>query len=367
MPIKPRGHADIYTRLRQTIKNAQKFIIFGTYSINTDYSIVRSIVDRKRGSPNLFVCAFIPPPTDFIIWDPTIRRSFANAYGFPPNVQEELNEAIALNPVPAFQVLEQIWQQARSRRRYYQVVRHIIQIFDLWNNNIHVLLEPNTHAKFIMTDREIYEGSANLTRYGIEVNVEVYNFYPKKYPRIYEYAFRTYRTFLIDYINKFVRWKDASNYVNNANLLGQTIFDVINNLQLKFNPSVSMEKINKIRTARIYLNKIRSDMWMLPGIKEIFKNDMVLSIIDKNLSGIIGILYDILNKEKEYADKNTKEILNKINKKLEINVEGIKQFKEHFPWKDLKIDDDEMMQNNKSIKEFKSFIKELESYTNEKG
>ncbi|MCD6448402.1 MAG: hypothetical protein J7L58_05095, partial [Thermoplasmata archaeon] len=121
------------------IRNATNFIIFGTYSINTDYSIVRMIIDRKRSFPNLFVCAFIPPPTDFIIWDFSIRREFIRAYNLPSNAQEELNEAIVINPIPAFQVLEQKWQQSQTRRpigRYSQVLRYIRQIFYLWNENI---------------------------------------------------------------------------------------------------------------------------------------------------------------------------------------------------------------------------------------
>jgi len=315
MPISPRLDRSLYRRISNLVNNANDFIFMGTYSINIDYGIVDKIIHKKRDEQNLLVCCLLPPPTDFVLWDPILRRQFIQAYSLQYGSPTfELSEAISVNPQPAFTILERIWSQAQSRGqrrlRYRSVLDHIQAIASLYNAGIVTLLEPNTHAKFVACESNIYEGSGNLTYYGLEVNVEVYNFYPSKYPRVYSYAFRSYRDFLLDYLARLTQWKHGENYLRNAQQLGNTVSSIISSLGIRFNPKISREKIMRVLESRIKLSSLRSSVWMLPGHIGISKIDFMLSQSYNVLGGLLGelLVYQGKEVEREKIERLHKEI-----------------------------------------------------------
>jgi len=317
MPISPRLDRRLYRRISDLVNSASRFIFMGTYSINVDYGIVDKVIRKKQVNQDLMVCCLLPPPTDFVLWDPILRRQFMQAYGLQYGSPAfELSEAISVNPQPAFNILERIWTQGHSRGqrrlRYRSVLDHIHAIASLYSAGIVTLLEPNTHAKFVVCESNIYEGSGNLTRYGLEVNVEVYNFYPDKYPGIYSYAFRSYRDFLLDYLARLIQWKLGENYLRNAQQLGNTVSNLISSLGIRFNPKISREKIVHILENRIKLSSLRSSIWMLPGHIGISRADFMLSQSYNVLGGVLGELLAYQEKEVE------KEIIERLHKEIEI-------------------------------------------------
>jgi len=315
MPISPRLSGRLYADISRLVNRAADFIFFGTYSINVDYGVINRIVQRKQSEPELLVACLLPPPTDYIVWDFSLRHQFARAYNLPYSTGPEISEAIAQNPVPAFNILGSLWSQARSRGYrtipYRVVLDHIRTIGELYRNGIITLLEPNTHAKFVASESNIYEGSGNLTRYGLEVNVEVYNFYPRSYPRIYEFAWRSYHSFLLDYLSRFVSWKSGATYLQNAQQLGNEISSIVSALGIRFNPKISSEKIFEVLNNRNKISSIRSNLWMLSGHLGLLKVDFLLSTSLSVLNEVIGQMFVWQGKDVE------KDIVEKLHKMLE--------------------------------------------------
>lgn len=366
MPISPRLSGRLYTKVSRIVNNARKFIFFGTYSINVDYGIIGQIIQRRRSEPQLTVVCLIPPPTDYIIWDFSLRRQFMNAYNLPHTAGPELSEAIARDPTPAFNILNNIWSLAQSRRYrtlpYRIVLDHIRTIGELYRNGIIVLLEPNTHAKFVVSESDIYEGSGNLTRYGLEVNVEVYNFFSRtRYPRVYEFAWRSYHHFLLDYISRFVEWKNGANYFQNAQQLGKIVVNIGLSLEVRFNPKISSEKINKILDNRNKLTSVRSNLWMLSGHLELLKVDFLLSLALGVMNDAIGQIFVWREKEIE------RNIVDSLHKSLEISKILLTNAKELISkFDELKkfMTDYELENQEKIFKtayHFNEYLKELSS------
>jgi hypothetical protein len=308
MPISQRLSGNIYSKLTDLVTNSTSFIFFGTYSMSVDRSILSRIVYQKQNNPNLLVACLLPPPTDFILWDFSVRRQLLNAYGLSSSNPVDLARIMAENPQPAYAALDALWNQSRGGASQRNVTSHIRRIAELYSNNIITLLEPNMHAKFVASESNIYEGSGNLTHFGLRVNVEVYNFYPRTYEGIYRYAISSYVSFLRVYLVNFVDWKLGNNYLINAHQLGTRIEQIASEFQVRFNPKVSREKIDALTKTREKLSVARSELWQLPGHRLLLKIDFLLS--QANLIGqrVLSTLWGLVDKE---MDKETAAIVMK--------------------------------------------------------
>jgi hypothetical protein len=310
MPISPRLSGKLYKRILNLAKSANDFLFFGTYSLSIDRGILNQIVKQKQSNPNLLVACLLPPPTDFILWDFTVRWRFLQAYGLTGSNQVELARAVAENPQPAYKILEGLWSQSSAVVSQRQVTSHIERIGRLYQNGIISFLEPNMHAKFVASESNIYEGSGNLTLYGLSVNVEVYNFYPRTYRKVYQYAARSYVNFLYDYLTNFVDWKYGSHYLTRANQLGQRIEQIATAFGIKFNPKVSQEKINALTKSREKMAIARSELWQLPGHKLLLNLDFSLSMAELQIREVLASLWKQREKEieSEQADSIEKDL-----------------------------------------------------------
>lgn len=335
------------------VNDARDFIFFGTYSINPDLGIVRRIIEMKMRRPNLYVICLLPPPTDYVLWDYALRREFERTYNVTGS---RLFEAIAQNPIPAFTILDRIWNQAhggRSRLPYQKVLNHIRTIGEFYSAQIITLLEPNMHAKFIVTESNIYEGSGNLTYYGLRVNVEVYNFYSSR--GAYNYASSSYYNFLNDYISRFVEWKSGSNYLRYADQLSNTVSTIVSSLGIRFNPTVSNEKIRKLTEAREKLSITRSDLWMLPGHLGLSKVDLLLSAGESIISEVISQLYQY--RSRELKDKNVEEIHGSLELASKL-VLRIKKMLSEFKREDAYYEKEYLPEITELAVKFKSYLQE---------
>lgn len=325
MPICPRLAGTIYPRLTSLVASANEFIFFGTYSLSVDRSILNRIINKKQRKPDLLVACLLPPPTDFILWDFSIRSQIYQAYQqlYQQSVlsPEELARLMAIDPQPAYSFLDNLWVQRNPNSFQRSLLDHIQKIAELYQNQVIVFLEPNMHAKFVASESNVYEGSGNLTRFGLKVNVEVYNFYPRTAAggKVYEYAVSSYIDFLSNYLTNFVDWKSGRFFLRNAQQLGTRILSIAQNFGVTFNPKVTREKIELLTEAREQLSASRSDLWQLPGHKLLLKLDFGLSQADIIAQRTIAKLWALNNQEIE------KETSVSIMKDLEVVASIIRQ------------------------------------------
>jgi hypothetical protein len=329
MPISPRLSGRLYNGVKDLIDDANEFLFFGTFSLSMEQGILNRIIQRKQANPSLLVACLLPPPTDFILWDFAIRARLLRAYGLTRVDQVELARSIAENPQPAYAILENLWQQSRALPAQRGVVSHIRRIADLYSNSVITFLEPNMHAKFVASESNIYEGSGNLTQYGLKVNVEVYNFYPRRYGGVYAYASRSYRGFLSAYLANFPDWKTGARYLTHANELGTHIEQVAASIGIRFNPKVTRQKVDILNKAREDMATIRSDLWQLPGHKFLSKLDLVLSLIRSEIQSAFSRLWTTGEKEIEAElARSIEEKLQKIGYILSQTSQTLKQLGE---------------------------------------
>jgi hypothetical protein len=301
MPVSQRLSGNIYSKLKNLVTTAKEFIFFGTYSMSVDRSIVKRIIQQKQSNPRILVACLLPPPTDFILWNFALRRDLLNAYGLMSSNPIELARIMAENPQPAYTALDRLWNQSRAGTAQRTIISRIRNIAELYSNNIVSLLEPNMHAKFVATESNIYEGSGNLTYFGLNVNVEVYNFYPRTYGTggIYRYAISSYVDFLESYLANFVDWKMGGKYLNNASQLGTRVEQIANQFRVRFNPKVTSEKINTLTKAREQLLMARSELWQLPGHRLLLKLDFSLSQASTLAQRVLSELWGLIDQEIE--------------------------------------------------------------------
>lgn len=299
MPISPRLSGRLYGRILNLIRSADEFLFFGTYSISIDRGILNQITRQRQNNQELLVACLLPPPTDFILWDFTVRGHLLRAYGLTGGSHIDLALVITENPQPAYAVLDNLWNQSRAAASQRKVISHIRRIGDLYSNGIVVFLEPNMHAKFVASDSNIYEGSGNLTLYGLTVNVEVYNFYPRRYGRVYNYASRSYLDFLRTYLANFIDWKLGSRYLTSANQLGARVERIANSFGIRFNPKVTREKVDILAKAREQLTVARSELWQLQGHKLILNLDFSLRLAYLEIQTALAKLWRQIDKEIE--------------------------------------------------------------------
>jgi hypothetical protein len=266
----------------------------------TEASSARLSRKSKRIRTLLAAC-LLPPPTDFILWDFSIRNRILQAYGLSSLNQIEFARIMAVNPQPAYSVLDSIWTQRRPNSFQRSLLAHIEKIAELYQNQIITFLEPNMHAKFVASESDIYEGSGNLTYFGLRVNVEVYNFYPRNAAggRVYQYAISSYVNFLRSYLTDFVKWKSGQHYLSNASQLGAQIEQIATQFNIRFNPKVTREKIDALTEAREKLLFSRSELWQLPGHKLLLKLDFSLSQASFIAQNVVSNLWRLLDKEVE--------------------------------------------------------------------
>lgn len=307
MPICPRLSNRIYPRLSNLVKATNEFAFFGTYSINVKTGIVKAIIQQKNDRPNLYVAALLPPPTDFILYDFSVRRQIIQAYGLTSLNQTEFAQLMATNPAPAYSVLDNVWRTRNPNGSQSALLAHLEKIAELYSNQIIVLLEPNMHAKFVVTETEAYEGSGNLTYSGLRVNVEVFNFYSQG---AYWWAASSYIDFLNEYLSRMTNWQYGSNYVERANSLGTRVTEVAEKFQVKFNPKVYTEKIEQISDAYDQLLVCRSNLWSLPGQEFLTKIDFSLLIAQNNAQSMIAKLWSL--REQEIEKERSIEIMGKL-------------------------------------------------------
>lgn len=340
MPISPRLSGKLYSRIRNLVSSASDFLFFGTYGLSIRGGILNQIINQKQNNSSLLVACLLPPPTDFILWDFSVRSHLLRAYNLTGSNNVDLARAIAENPLPAYAVLQNLWKQSRAAASQQRIISHIRKIGQLYSNGIVVALEPNTHAKFVASESNIYEGSGNLTRYGLTVNVEVYNFYPRTYPRVYEYAARSYSDFLQSYLANFISWKLGSSYLNNANQLGTQVEQIANTFGIRFNPKVTRDKINAIADAREKLTVARSELWQLKGHKLLLNLDFSLMMANLQIQTVLGRLWSKIDEEIETdLVKNLEIDLEKIRKATNGVAKNLKDLqsdrKEHLSWYEM--------------------------------
>jgi hypothetical protein len=168
------------------------------------------------------------------------------------------------------------------------------------------------HAKFVTSESDIYEGSGNLTYFGLRVNVEVYNFYPRTAAsgRVYQYAISSYVDFLRRYLTDFVNWKSGQHYLSNASQLGVRVEQIATQFNVRFNPRVTQEKIDVLTEAREQLSASRSELWQLPGHKLLLNLDFLLSEAGVIAQNVTSKLWRLLDKEieKDKASEITKDL-----------------------------------------------------------
>lgn len=309
MPICQRLSGAIYPRLKLLVDSASEFIFFGTYSLSVDRSILSKIIRKKQENQNLLAACLLPPPTDFILWDFSIRNRILQAYGLTSLNQIEFARIMAVNPQPAYSVLDSLWTQRRPNSFQRGLLAHVEKIAELYQNQVIIFLEPNMHAKFVASESDIYEGSGNLTYFGLRVNVEVYNFYPRNaaHGRVYQYAISSYVNFLRNYLADFVNWKSGQHYLSNARQLGSQIEQIADQFDVRFNPKVTQEKIDAVTEAREQLLVLRSKLWQLPGHKLLLKLDFSLSRASFIAQNVVSKLWRLLGKKIE--ENNASEIM----------------------------------------------------------
>jgi len=359
MPISPRLSGGLYRRILNLVRSANDFLFFGTYSIGRDYSIIDQITMQKQNNAALLLACLIPPPTDFILWDFSVRGHLLRAYGLTGANQVDLARAVAQNPQPAYSILENLWNQSRAHGSQRAVISHIRKIGELCSRNAIVFLEPNMHAKFIVSESNIYEGSGNLTRYGLTVNVEVFNFYPRRYEKVYQYALSSYADFLADYLANFVDWKLGSRYLTCANQLGNRVEQVANSFRIRFNPTVNPEKVNILRDSRDKLIAIRSELWQLKGHKLLLNLDFSLSLVQRQIQSVLSRLWEQKEKEIEpdtldsiYKDLGTiKNAANHVGSELK----ELKADKENLSWYEAEY----LEKNLAEAKRFREYLAKL--------
>jgi len=289
---------------------------------------MRQIIQKKQNNQNLLCACLLPPPTDFIVWDFRFRRQLLSTYNLPSGAGEQLSEEIANDPIPAYTLLDNFWTQYRQRSGRApsnQVLTSIRNIARLFREGIISILEPNTHAKFVATDNGIYEGSGNLTRFGLEVNVEVYNFYPVQYQRIYDYSWRSYETFLIDYFTRFVSWKSGATFVQNARLFRNEVIDIMSKLGLRFNPRIPSEKIFEVSDIYNRACSLRTELWMING----HVNDLKMDFLLKNA---LDIIYNARSMMFEWRDEEVdSKVIDDIHNKFKISSLLLENVKKIIP------------------------------------
>jgi hypothetical protein len=301
MPICQRLSGAIYPRLKRLVDTANEFIFFGTYSLSVDRSILSKIIKKKQENQNLLAACLLPPPTDFILWDFSIRNRILQAYGLTSLNQIEFARIMAVNPQPAYSVLDSILTQRGPNSFQRSLLAHLEKIAELYQNQVITFLEPNMHAKFVASESDVYEGSGNLTYFGLRVNVEVYNFYPRTAAggRVYQYAISSYVDFLRSYLTDFVNWKSGQHYLSNASQLGAQVEQIATQFNVRFNPRVTQEKIDVLTEAREQLLVSRSELWQLPGHKLLLKLDFSLSQASFIAQTVVSKLWGLLDKEIE--------------------------------------------------------------------
>ena len=132
MPISPRLSRRIYPGITDLIDNCRDFIFFGSYNIALTSGVMRRIIDKKRNNNAMLVACLLPPPTDFIIWDFSLRPRLHQAYNIPNTKGPRINEEIANNPVPAYALLDSLWSSNQAIRSRNQITDKIIQISRLY-------------------------------------------------------------------------------------------------------------------------------------------------------------------------------------------------------------------------------------------
>jgi len=358
MPISPRLSGRIYPRITDLVDNCRDFIFFGSYNVALTSGIMRRIINKKRNNNAMLVACLLPPPSDFIIWDFSLRPRLHQAYNIPNTRGPRINEEIANNPVPAYALLDSLWTENRANRALNEITGKIGQVSRLYQEGIIVMFEPNTHAKFIASDYSIYEGSGNLSTYGLTVNVEIFNFYPRRVTGVYNFAWSSYEEFLINYLSNYVEWKIGVNFLRNAQRLGDTISDFVNALGLRFNPRIYSEKIYEIQDVLTNVIDNRPEVWMMPGHKNALRIDFLLRIASDVLYDARGTMYDWRDQEVDGAVVN--DIHNKLDlcSKLLVHVKNL--ISEHESYSD-RFADYELEYGEKITSEasrFLSYLKE---------
>jgi hypothetical protein len=117
------------------------------------------------------VAAVLPPPTDRLDLD-SARKALAAVTGFPQPRYVKYHELAAKLCANLSAVENHLRDQGARQRSPFTQHKRFIEY--LSRSGVPVLLIPNTHAKFVVSDSGFYEGSGNLTLYGTSVNVENY-------------------------------------------------------------------------------------------------------------------------------------------------------------------------------------------------
>lgn len=174
---------------------------------------------------------------------------------------------------------------------------------------------------FVASESNVYEGSGNLTYFGLRVNVEVYNFYPRTSAggRVYQYTVSSYVDFLRNYLTNFVDWKSGQHYLSNARRLCARVEQIATQFNVRFNPRVTQEKIDILTEAREQLLVSRSELWQLAGHRLLLKLDFSLNQAEIIVQSTITKLWALNNQEIE------KEMSTSIMKDLEVVATNLKQ------------------------------------------
>jgi len=356
MPISPRLSGRIYPRITDLIDNCRDFIFFGSYNIALTSGVMTRIIQKKRNNGTMLVACLLPPPTDFILWDFSLRSRLHQAYNIPNTRGPRINEEIANNPIPAYALLDSLWLGNQNIRSRNQITQKIRQVSRLYQEGIIVMFEPNTHAKFIASDYSIYEGSGNLSHYGLAINVEIFNFYPRRVPGVYDYAWSSYEDFLINYLSNYLEWKIGANFLRNAQQLGTSISQFINTLGLRFNPRIYSEKIYEIQDVLSNVIDKRPEVWMMSGHKNALRIDFLLRIVSDVLYDARGTMYEW--RDKEVDDTVVSDIHNKFDlcRKLLAHVNDL--ISEHESVSDRLVDY-EVKYGEKIVEEVSRFLSYL--------
>lgn len=358
MPISHRLDDSIIKGVLELIDSSKLGIFFGTWNLTVHNDAVEAIIGKTK-SLKYGASVFLPPPTDLILYEPRLRNEALRLYGITKRGSDkyvsdgkivprgdysyaDLFLIYSEHPLPLIDYLyKNVWKIYDFNSWNYfapKPVKHMYYLRKLFENKILLLLEPNTHAKFLLTENGLYEGSGNFTYSGMKLNVEVYAFYlfnKKSLSDVVSFnidkdsVVKSYQEIFydrIDYLQKDVE------FIKNCNKLAKK-------LKSLFETQVGADSdklISEIDNLLLELGRLRRTVWSKKGAMANILRDMPFSFSNQTLN---NVKFQItLRKDKRDYSK-IKESLQRARKIIESCPKIDEEIAGYLHKKDLGIED----------------------------
>lgn len=348
MPFSPRLDTSIFDGVNSLIDTANEGIFFGTWNLTIRNATIEAIF-KKNEKLTYGSCVLLPPPTDSLIFSniKEIIKLYGLTYKIIDNKKgyysdgtiiekgwmpaHELFVILAREPRPILKYLfETTWKNFKdfTQWKYYapQPVKHMYYIFKLLENGILTILEPNTHAKFLITEKGVYEGSGNFTDWGMSLNAEVYSFYLfgniPTFPRTLscfnvdkKTIIGNYEKVFNDYFNNFLKQLEFQK-------LTQDCIEILNEDYDDFSDNNDIEELlARIDTSLKIIEEIRIIIWSKKGYIQNQLTDVPFAISQKHLIYSKQSLDEIKN---NVDPKERKSLWNNVKNNFKVAYQNIK-------------------------------------------